>query len=69
MELSQTVDFEAEKLLTELCNYMPELMVNGPFGVRWGYREGILDLAYLNELTKVRRLQFLHGQISPDMAA
>lgn len=57
----------AQQIFEEIRTYVPAQQVDGPYGIRWQYEHEILTLNYLEELLRVRRVQFLEGRIRPDM--
>lgn len=56
-----------DDIFTELASYIPDDDINGQWGLRWGYTNGVIDKPFLEEMLLVRRDQFLQGLVSPDM--
>ncbi len=63
--MRRLAESEADELFIELDSYVPKKDVRGEYGIKWLFDERMIDLAYLKDLVKVRRVQFLEGIVSP----
>lgn len=61
------IDADVEGILTELESYVPDDDINGLYGIRWQYEQGVIDKPLLEELRQNRQIQSLEHRVSPDM--